>query len=64
MGAIVKCGIVGIFLCALVPLAISSEDYTEEEEMIISVIRQDDTQPESGTEPSAEFYRCNKVGWT
>ncbi|XP_063056885.1 proprotein convertase subtilisin/kexin type 9 [Engraulis encrasicolus] len=63
MGAIVKCGIVGIFLCALVPLAISSEDYTEEEEMIISVIRQDDTQPESGTEPSAEFYRCNKGEW-
>ncbi|KAL2089566.1 hypothetical protein ACEWY4_014254 [Coilia grayii] len=63
MSALVKCGIVGVFLCAFFPLIISTEDYTEDEEMIISVIRQDDSQPELGTDPSADFYRCNKDEW-
>lgn len=54
--------IVVAFLCTFVPITLSTEDYTEDEEMIISLIRQDDSQPESGTEPSADFYRCNKVG--
>lgn len=40
---------------------VCSEDYTEDDDMIISLILQDDTQPESGREPSADFYRCQKV---
>ncbi|XP_071751746.2 proprotein convertase subtilisin/kexin type 9 [Centroberyx gerrardi] len=31
--------------------------------MILDLIRQDGTQPESGTEPAAEFLRCNKAAW-
>lgn len=62
MRVLVELMIVGVFLCIFVPLTFSTEDYTEDEEMIISLIRQDDSQPESGTEPSADFYRCNKVG--
>lgn len=48
-------------LCAFVLLAVSAQDYSEEDEMILDLIRQDETQPESGTEPAAEFLRCNKV---
>ncbi|KAG5275668.1 hypothetical protein AALO_G00123220 [Alosa alosa] len=63
MSAIVEFVIVGALLCMLVPMTLSTEDYTEDEEMIISLIRQDDSQPESGTEQPADFYRCNKDQW-
>lgn len=39
----------------------SDEDYTEDEEMILSLILQDDSQPEAESRPSAQFYRCTKV---
>ncbi|XP_029110846.1 proprotein convertase subtilisin/kexin type 9 [Scleropages formosus] len=50
-------------LCLLLPCAVRSEDYTEDEQMIISLILQDDTRPEPGAEPSARFYRCTKDAW-
>lgn len=63
MRAAVEFVIVGAFLCTFFPMTLSTEDYTEDEQMILSLIGQDDSQPESGTEPSADFYRCNKVGY-
>ncbi|XP_030626616.1 proprotein convertase subtilisin/kexin type 9 [Chanos chanos] len=44
-------------------VVVCEEDYSEDEEMILSLIRQDDTQPEPGSEPSADFYRCSKDAW-
>ncbi|KAK7888634.1 hypothetical protein WMY93_024194 [Mugilogobius chulae] len=35
-------------------------DDPEQEEMILDLLREDRTQPETGPEPSAEFLRCNK----
>lgn len=49
------------FLLGLVAVVESDEDYTEDEEMILSLILQDDTQPEAESRPSAQFYRCTKV---
>uniref|UniRef100_A0A8C2GG53 Proprotein convertase subtilisin/kexin type 9 n=1 Tax=Cyprinus carpio TaxID=7962 RepID=A0A8C2GG53_CYPCA len=51
------------FLLGLVALVETDEDYTEDEEMILSLILQDDTQPEAESRPSAQFYRCTKDAW-
>lgn len=51
------------FLLGLVALVESDEDYTEDEEMILSLILQDDTQPEAESRPPAQFYRCTKDAW-
>lgn len=32
-----------------------------DDDMILDVMREDGTQPETGTEPAAAFLRCNKV---
>lgn len=48
-----------LWLCA--SLAVSAQDYPEDDEMILDLIREDGTQPETGAEPPAEFLRCNKV---
>ncbi|TRY60324.1 hypothetical protein DNTS_013659 [Danionella cerebrum] len=53
-----------LLLLALVPVVESDEDYSEDEdEMILSLILQDDTQPEAENRPSAQFYRCTKDAW-
>lgn len=49
------------FLLGLVAVVEGDEDYTEDEEMILSLILQDDSQPEADSGPSAQFYRCTKV---
>jgi len=49
------------FLLGLLAMVRSDEDYTEDEEMILSLILQDDSQPEAESRPSAQFYRCTKV---
>lgn len=51
----------GWALCLCASLAVSAQDDPEDDEMILDLIREDGTQPETGTEPSAEFLRCNKV---
>lgn len=48
-------------LCLCASLAVCAQDYPEDDEMILDLIREDGTQPESGSEPAAEFIRCNKV---
>lgn len=55
--------LISVLLSIFVPFAVTTEDYTEDEELILSLIRQDDSQPEVSTGPSAEFYRCNKDSW-
>ncbi|XP_072537854.1 proprotein convertase subtilisin/kexin type 9 [Salminus brasiliensis] len=39
------------------------EDYTEDVELILSLIRKDDFQPELESAPSAQFLRCTKAAW-
>ena len=46
-------------LCA--SSAVCAQDYTEDDVMILDLIREDGTQPETGSEPAAEFLKCNKV---
>uniref|UniRef100_A0A8C6TFZ5 Proprotein convertase subtilisin/kexin type 9 n=1 Tax=Neogobius melanostomus TaxID=47308 RepID=A0A8C6TFZ5_9GOBI len=53
----------GLALCLCASLAVSAQDDPEDDEMILDLIREDGTQPESGPEPSAEFLRCNKAAW-
>lgn len=53
----------GWALCLCASLAVSAQDDPEDDEMILDLIREDGTQPETGTEPSAEFLRCNKAAW-
>nr|XP_023648573.1 proprotein convertase subtilisin/kexin type 9 isoform X1 [Paramormyrops kingsleyae] len=62
MGAVVTVRIITSIFCLLI-CGVFSEDYTDDDKMIISLILQDDTQPESGREPSADFYRCQKDAW-
>lgn len=50
-----------LYLCA--SLAVCAQDYTEDDEMILELIREDGTEPETGAEPAAEFLRCNKAAW-
>ncbi|XP_031167409.1 proprotein convertase subtilisin/kexin type 9 [Sander lucioperca] len=55
---------VGLALCCLcASLAASAQDYPEDDEMILDLIREDGTQPETGAEPAAEFLKCNKAAW-
>ncbi|KAM9762192.1 proprotein convertase subtilisin/kexin type 9 isoform 1-T2 [Menidia menidia] len=55
---------IGWALCLAASLAVCAQDYTEEDdEMILDLIREDGTQPETGEEPAAEFLRCNKEAW-
>ncbi|XP_066532805.1 proprotein convertase subtilisin/kexin type 9 [Hoplias malabaricus] len=44
-------------------LAETEEDYTEDEELILSLIRKDDSQPDLESAPSAHFLRCTKAAW-
>lgn len=48
-------------LCLCASLAASAQDYPEDDQMILDLIREDGTEPETGAEPAAEFLRCNKV---
>lgn len=48
---------VGWALCLCASLAVSAQDYIEEDELVLDPVRDDGTRPESG----AEFLRCNKV---
>lgn len=52
---------IGLVLCLCASLAASAQDYPEDDEMILDLIREDGTQPETGAEPAAEFIRCSKV---
>ncbi|XP_018525742.1 proprotein convertase subtilisin/kexin type 9 isoform X2 [Lates calcarifer] len=52
---------IGWALCLCASLAVSAQNYPEDDEMNLDLIREDGTQPESGAEP--EFLRCNKVAW-
>ncbi|XP_022607121.1 proprotein convertase subtilisin/kexin type 9 [Seriola dumerili] len=54
---------VGWALCLCASLSVSAQDYPEDDELILDLIREDKTQPESGAEPAAEFLRCNKPAW-
>ncbi|KAI4889057.1 hypothetical protein NFI96_014661 [Prochilodus magdalenae] len=48
---------------SLATLETREEDYTEDEEMILSLIRKDDSRPELDSTPSAQFHRCTKAAW-
>uniref|UniRef100_A0A667Z3N9 Proprotein convertase subtilisin/kexin type 9 n=1 Tax=Myripristis murdjan TaxID=586833 RepID=A0A667Z3N9_9TELE len=50
-------------LCAFMFLAVSAQDYSEDDQMILDLIRQDEKKPEILPEPAAEFLRCNKAAW-
>uniref|UniRef100_A0A4W4HM15 Proprotein convertase subtilisin/kexin type 9 n=1 Tax=Electrophorus electricus TaxID=8005 RepID=A0A4W4HM15_ELEEL len=50
-------------LLYLVALAGCEEDYTEDEEMILSLIRQVDSRPVLESGSSAQFLRCTKDAW-
>lgn len=52
----------GLALCMCASLAMGAQD-DEDDEMILDLIREDGTQPETGLVPSAEFLRCNKAAW-
>ncbi|KAF1386096.1 hypothetical protein PFLUV_G00114600 [Perca fluviatilis] len=54
---------VGWALCCLWASTTSAQDYPEDDEMILDLIREDGTQPETGAEPAAEFLKCNKAAW-
>ncbi|XP_029285522.1 proprotein convertase subtilisin/kexin type 9 isoform X2 [Cottoperca gobio] len=54
---------VGWALCLCTALAASAQDYPEDDKMILDLIREDGTQPETGDEPAAEFLKCNKPSW-
>ncbi|XP_035509550.1 proprotein convertase subtilisin/kexin type 9 [Morone saxatilis] len=56
-------GWIGWTLCLCASLTVSAQDYPEDDEMILDLIREDGTQPETGAEPAAEFLRCNKAAW-
>uniref|UniRef100_A0A3Q3A3C3 Proprotein convertase subtilisin/kexin type 9 n=1 Tax=Kryptolebias marmoratus TaxID=37003 RepID=A0A3Q3A3C3_KRYMA len=49
-------------LCAS-SAAVCAQDDPEDDELILDLIRDDGTQPESGAEPAAEFLKCNKAAW-
>ncbi|KAE8294551.1 Proprotein convertase subtilisin/kexin type 9 [Larimichthys crocea] len=57
------CGWIGWALCLCASLTVSAQDYPEDDEMILDLIREDGTQPETGAVPAAEFLRCNKAAW-
>ncbi|XP_069555276.1 proprotein convertase subtilisin/kexin type 9 [Brachyistius frenatus] len=53
----------GWALCLCASLAVCAQDYPEEDEMMLDLIREDGTQPETGAEPAAKVLRCNKAAW-
>ncbi|XP_049911982.1 proprotein convertase subtilisin/kexin type 9 [Epinephelus moara] len=53
----------GWTLCLCASLAASAQDYPEDDEMIVDLIREDGTAPGTGAEPAAEFLKCNKAAW-
>ncbi|KAI1892009.1 hypothetical protein AGOR_G00149580 [Albula goreensis] len=63
MRQLVRLSSIAFFLFVSLPFSVWAEDYPEDDDLILSLILQDDTQPESGTEPSADFLRCNKDAW-
>lgn len=52
---------IGWTLCLCASLAVRAQDYTEDDGMILDLVGEDRTDPETGTDPAAEFIRCNKV---
>ena len=48
-------------LCLCASLATSAQDFPEDDDLILNLIPEDATQPETGTEPGTEFLKCNKV---
>ncbi|XP_005923322.2 proprotein convertase subtilisin/kexin type 9 [Haplochromis burtoni] len=54
---------IGWALCLCASLAVRAQDYTEDDGMILDLVGEDRTDPETGTDPAAEFIRCNKVAW-
>ncbi|XP_051510537.1 proprotein convertase subtilisin/kexin type 9 [Myxocyprinus asiaticus] len=62
MRGVVTVCCLSLLLC-LVAVVEGGEDHPEDDEMILSLILQDDTQPEADSRPSAQFYRCSKDAW-
>ncbi|XP_030288236.1 proprotein convertase subtilisin/kexin type 9 [Sparus aurata] len=56
-------GWIGWALCLCASLTVSAQDYPEDDEMILDLIRGDGTRPETRAEPAADFLRCNKAAW-
>lgn len=56
-------GWIGWALCLCASLTVSAQDYPEHDQMILDLIREDGTQPETRAEPAAEYLRCNKAAW-
>lgn len=54
-------GWIGWALCLCASLTVSAPDHHEDDEVILDLIREDGTPPETGAEPAAELLRCNKV---
>ncbi|KAK9518973.1 hypothetical protein VZT92_021738 [Zoarces viviparus] len=50
-------------LCLCASLATSAQDYPEDDEMVLDLIREDGTRAETGAEPAAEFLKCKKAAW-
>ncbi|MEQ2220350.1 hypothetical protein ILYODFUR_004542 [Ilyodon furcidens] len=53
----------GWALCLCASSAVCAQDYTEDDEKILGLIRDDGPQPETNGEPAAEFLKCNKAAW-
>uniref|UniRef100_A0A1A8FS33 Proprotein convertase subtilisin/kexin type 9 n=3 Tax=Nothobranchius korthausae TaxID=1143690 RepID=A0A1A8FS33_9TELE len=58
-----RCAWVGWALCLCASSAVCAQDHSEDDEMILDLIRDDGTPPEAGAEPAAEFLKCNKAAW-
>ncbi|XP_076583189.1 proprotein convertase subtilisin/kexin type 9 [Chaetodon auriga] len=56
-------GWIGWALCLCASLTVSAQDHHEDDEMILDLIIEDGTPPETGAEPAAELFRCNKAAW-
>ncbi|KAM6921399.1 proprotein convertase subtilisin/kexin type 9 [Xenentodon cancila] len=55
---------VGWVLCCLcASWVVGAQDHPEDDEMILDLIREDWTQSETGSEPAADFFKCNKAAW-
>ncbi|XP_070817883.1 proprotein convertase subtilisin/kexin type 9 [Chaetodon trifascialis] len=56
-------GWIGWALCLCASLTVSAQDHHEDDEMVLDLIIEDGTPPETGAEPAAELFRCNKAAW-
>lgn len=54
-------GWIGWALCLCASLTVSARDYTEDDDAVLDLMREDGTLSEGGVEPTAELLRCNKV---